>query len=142
MRAGGSWRRGLSAGVLLAAGLVGGVASGAAKGPTVVVVPATGLHNREIVKVHGAGFKPKDLVFIVECLATAKGQKGCDTSNPISVTITAKGVLPVTKVRVVTGKIGSGTCGTTAKNLGSCAISVGNISGHDTASARIVFKKP
>ena len=146
MRGARGWRLLASAALVVALGAVGGVVSGATKGPRIVVTPSTRLHKGQLVKVHGAGFKPKDTVFIVECMATASGQGQCDTNNPVAATITAKGVLPVTKVRVVTGKIGSGKgsgfCGTTVKNLRDCAISVGNIAGHDTASARIAFVRP
>ena len=110
--------------------------------PHIVVVPSVGLHNHEFVKVRGAGFKPRDSVFIVECLATAKGQAQCDISTVVSATITAKGVLPLTRFKVVTGKVGSGRCGTTLKNLRACAVSVGNMRGQDSTSARIAFVKP
>ncbi len=144
---GAKWWRWLSgAALVVAVGAGAGAVSGATKGPHIVVVPSTALHKGQMVTVRGAGFKPKDTVFIVQCMASAKGQGQCDTNNPIAVTITARGLLPATKVRVVTGKIGtgkgSGFCGTTVKNLKDCAISVGNISGRDTASAIITFARP
>jgi hypothetical protein len=107
-----------------------------------VVTPSTGLSNGEKVKVSGSGFTPKDSIYIVECLANASGQNGCQlpTSIPTPLTITAKGVLPTTTFTVSTGTIGSGKCGTTAANAAACAISAGNATGGDTAQAVIKFK--
>lgn len=128
--------------LVIAASAAGVTAGAVVRHPHVIVSPSSNLRNGEVVKVRGAGFVPKDSVFIVECLATAKGQAQCDTASVKSVTINAQGQLPVTKFKVRVGKIGSGTCGTNVKNLRSCAVSVGNISGKDSASARITFVKP
>ena len=128
--------------LLMAANVGGASASASTARPHIVVTPAVGLHNGEIVKVRGAGFKPKDSVFIVECLATAKGQAQCNISTVVAVTINAKGLLPLTKFKVRTGKVGSGTCGTTVKNLRACAVSVGNMKGKDSTSTRITFRRP
>ena len=99
----------------------------ASKSPTLTVTPSTGLSNGASVKVSGTGFTPHDSVFILECLANAKGQAGCNIQGfPTSVKISAGGVLPVTVFKVATGRIGTGTCGTTAANASACAISVGN----------------
>ena len=102
--------------------------------------PVTGLRNRSKVHVSGTGFKPGDLVYVVECLTNVKNQAQCDLKTLKPVKITAKGVLPGFTFTVVTGKIGTGTCGTKASNLKSCAISVGNASKGDSALARITFK--
>jgi Neocarzinostatin family len=118
----------------------GAVGAGAASVPHLVVKPATGLKNGQTVKVSGTGFKPHDTVFIVECLSTAKGAGGCQIAMATPVTISAKGVLPTTKFKVATGRIGSGKCGTTKKNLKSCEVSAGNAAGKDTASTIISFK--
>ena len=132
--------------VLVSSGLlVGGLSVGAGatlKAPHLVVTPSVNLTNKQIVKVSGTGFKAKDHVYITECQVTAKGQAGCDINLATPVTITAKGVLPLTKFKVITGVIGNGRCGTTAANLKKCAIGVGNISGGDTASAHITFLAP
>ncbi|MHB8333430.1 MAG: neocarzinostatin apoprotein domain-containing protein [Acidimicrobiales bacterium] len=128
--------------LLMTANVTGASAGASTAQPHIVVTPAVGLRNGEIVKVRGAGFKPKDSVFIVECLATAKGQAQCNISTVVAVTINAKGLLPLTKFKVRTGKIGSGTCGTTVKNLHACAVSVGNMKGKDSTSARITFRRP
>jgi len=104
------------------------------------VAPVAGLKNGSRVRVWGTGFKPRDQVYVVECLATSKSQAGCDLKTLKPVRITATGVLPSFRFKVVAGKIGTGTCGTKASNLKSCAISVANASKGDSARARIAFK--
>jgi len=104
------------------------------------VTPVSGLLNHSLVRVSGTGFKPHDQVYVVECLATSKSQAGCDLKTLHPVKISATGVLPAFKFRVVTGRIGNGFCGTKATNLKSCAISVANASKGDSAQVRIAFK--
>lgn len=106
------------------------------------VSSVSGLTNHESVRVWGTGFKAKDQVYVVECLVTAKSQAGCDLRTLRPVKITAKGVLPTIKFKVVTGRIGTGTCGTMASNLKSCAISVANATRGDSGRVRITFKLP
>lgn len=139
--------RAAAAAVVLSTGLVAcAVASvataGATSSPKLVVVPSGGLTNNKVVTVKGTGFKPKDQVYITECLFTAKDASGCNIATAVPATISAKGALPVTKFKVGTGVIGNGKCGTKASNLKSCAISVGNANGGDTATARITFLPP
>ncbi len=131
---------GLAALLLLGSGLVGTGSAYGAKTPKLFVSPSSGLKGGATVRVHGTGFKPKDNVYLVQCLATAKGAGQCNTLAAMPVTINAKGELPLTKFTVVAGPIGNGSCGTTAKNLKSCEISAGNASGGDSASTRITFK--
>ena len=116
--------------------------AGAATHPRqhITVRPSIALRNGEVVRVQGAGFKPHDSVYLVECLAVAQGQSQCDIMTATPAKITARGVLPVTRFKVHTGKIGKGWCGTTPRNLAACAISVGTATGQDTASARIRFR--
>jgi len=102
--------------------------------------PATGLKNGSKVRVSGTGFKVGDHVYVVECLATSTSQAGCDLKTLKAVTITGSGVLHAFFFKVVTGKIGNGTCGTKASNLRSCSISVANASKGDSARVRIAFK--
>ena len=144
MRSAAIVRGAIGCALLFATYVTGGAASAGTVQPHIIVTPSIRLHNGEIVKVRGAGFKPRDSVFLVECLAIAKGGSQCDTSFKmiVSATINAKGQLPITRFKVRTGKIGSGRCGTTVKNLGACAVSVGNAKGKDTASARIIFVRP
>jgi hypothetical protein len=129
--------------VAIMAGGVVGIGSASAKTtPTLLVKPATGLKNHQTVVISGKGFKPGDTVFLVECLRKASGQAGCNTPAPFppSVTITSKGILPATKFKVVTGKVGNGTCGTKTTNLAKCDLSAGNAVGGDSATYNIVFK--
>lgn len=114
----------------------------ATTGPKLVVTPSTNLKKGQTVTVSGTGFTPNDLVYVVECLNSASGQGGCDVATATPVTITASGTLPPTSFSVVTGVVGSGTCGTSPSNLSSCAISAGNASGGDSTSAPITFKAP
>ncbi len=107
-----------------------------------IVTPSTNLVKGQQVTVTGSGFTPHDQVYLVECQVKATGQNGCDVATATPVTISAKGVLPATKFSVVTGTVGSGTCGTKATNLKACAISAGNATGGDSAVAPITFKAP
>lgn len=107
---------------------------------TLHVSPVTGLKNGSSVRVSGTGFKPRDQVFVLECLATSRSEAGCDIKTLHPVRITATGVLPAFRLRVVTGKIGTGFCGTKPTNLKSCSISVGNAAKGDSARVRIAFK--
>lgn len=104
------------------------------------VAPVTGLKNGSKVRVSGTGFKPGDQVFVIECLATSTTEAGCDIKTLHPVKITARGVLPAFNFKVLTGKIGTGTCGTKPSNLKSCSISVGNAAKGDSARTRITFK--
>jgi hypothetical protein len=128
----------------LAVALLSGlsVAAAAAGAPKLTVTPSTNLHNGEKVKVSGTGFKPGDSVYIVECLASAKGESNCNILNTVPATISKTGALAKSTFKVSTGKIGNGKCGTAASNLKDCAVSVGNISGGDSAVFRIAFKAP
>jgi hypothetical protein len=137
-------RVGLSVAVLaitgLSSGLVSLASASATTGPKLVVVPSTKIHNGELVRVTGSGFKAGDSVYVVECLVSAKGAAGCNTARAIPATISATGLLPKTTIKVTTGKIGNGKCGTKTSNLRNCAISAGNAAGGDSAVARIIFK--
>jgi hypothetical protein len=104
------------------------------------VAPTTGLKNGSKVKVSGTGFKVGDHVFVVECLATSTSEAGCDLKTLKAVTITGSGVLHAFSFKVLTGKIGNGSCGTKKSNLKSCSISVANASKGDSARVRIAFK--
>jgi hypothetical protein len=107
-----------------------------------VVTPSTNLVKGQRVTVTGSGFTPHDQVYLVECQVKATGQNGCDVATATPVTISATGVLPATAFSVVTGTVGSGTCGTKTTNLKACAISAGNATGGDSAVAPIAFKAP
>ena len=107
--------------------------------PHVKVAPSTGLRKGQSVRVSGSGFQPGDHVYIVECLASGTTASKCALKTTVAKTINAKGQLASSVFKVVTGKIGTGTCGTKASNLKSCAIDVGNALKKDAASVRISF---
>ncbi len=111
-------------------------------GPGVSVSPSTGLSGTQSVTLTGSGFSPGDTVFAVECLATATTSAGCDTSSAVPMRVSAQGTLPSTYFKVVTGKVGSGTCGTTVGNYADCVIEVANSAGADRGIATIAFVGP
>lgn len=131
----------LLSGVTLADALPSAVGA-APPAPKLVVTPAAPMRSGETVTVSGHGFKPGESVYIVECLASAKSSLGCDLTTATPATISATGVLPKTKFKVVAGQIGSSSCGVSKATLKNCAISAGNASGGDTAVARITFIVP
>ncbi|MEI8126305.1 MAG: neocarzinostatin apoprotein domain-containing protein [Actinomycetota bacterium] len=110
--------------------------------PSITVSPATNLMNGQSVKVSGSNFVPKDSLYIVECLLHASGQKQCNIVSISSAKASSTGVLAPTTFHVITGKIGTGTCGTSKTDLAACDISVGTIQGTDTATAPIKFMAP
>ena len=130
----------LSTGILTS-GLIN-ITSASAATPKLLVKPSTGLRNHSTVYVSGTGFKARDTVYITECQVSAKGEAGCDIFTAVPVKISARGVLPRTKFKVVTGTVGNGKCGTTAMNLKKCAVSAGNAKGGDSAVFKIVFALP
>jgi hypothetical protein len=97
--------------------------------------------NGTTLTITGSQFTPGDSVYAVECLASATGETGCDTATATPITVGSDGTLPSTSFKAVTGKIGTGTCGTTASNLSACVIEVANPSGADAGAAPITFAK-
>ncbi|HSN02164.1 MAG TPA: neocarzinostatin apoprotein domain-containing protein [Acidimicrobiales bacterium] len=123
--------------------LLGAPIAGAVKAtPHLFVTPSGSVRNGETVKVRGVAFKPHDSIYLIECLAKASGQSGCDMNTLTPVSVNAKGAFGWTKFKIASGKIGSGTCGTKKTNLKACAISAGNASGGDSAVFRITFVMP
>ncbi|HVA70147.1 MAG TPA: neocarzinostatin apoprotein domain-containing protein [Acidimicrobiales bacterium] len=112
------------------------------KTPSVSVSQTTGLTNGASVSITGADFTPGDSVYAVECLATATGAAGCDTATATPITVNADGTLPATTFKVVTGTVGTGTCGTTSSDLSGCVIEVANPSGADAGATLITFALP
>lgn len=123
----------------LVSGFVISTTASAATSPIIKVTPAKALKNGQKIQVSGSGFTPKDGVYIVECLANAQGQAECNTAGAVPATIDAMGKLHATPFVVVTGKIGSKTCGTTKADANACDISVGNMSGGDSTTKAISF---
>jgi len=138
-----SVRVALSLAVLCGTGVLGAVVAAdpaSAATPKLVVTPFTNLKNGEKVKVSGSGFTPGDTVYVVECQVTTKGESGCDIATATAATISSSGKLPTTTFKVITGKVGNGTCGTTKANLAKCEVSAGNAAGGDSAVKHVVFK--
>ena len=128
---------------VLSAALVSGfiitTSASAAASPVLKVSPAKALKNGQKIVISGSGFTPKDNVYIIECLVSAKGQADCNTAGAVPATIDAKGKLPTTSFAVAAGTIGSKTCGTTKANANGCDISVGNATGGDSTTKAISF---
>jgi hypothetical protein len=106
------------------------------------LTPSTGLSNTQSVTVAGSGFTPGDNVFAVECLETATTAAGCDASTAVPMTVSPQGQLPSTYFKVVTGKIGTGSCGTSVANYADCIVEIANASGTDRGVATIDFIAP
>jgi Neocarzinostatin family len=113
-----------------------------AGGPGVSVSPSTGLSNTQSVTVTGSGFTAGDTVYAIECLATATTKAGCDTSTVLPMKVSAGGLLPPSYFKVVTGKIGTGSCGTSVANYADCIIEIANAGGTDRGIATIDFVAP
>jgi hypothetical protein len=111
-------------------------------GPGVALTPSTGLSNTQSVTVAGSGFAPGDTVYAIECLATATTEAGCDTTTAAPMTVSSEGTLPSTYFKVVTGKIGTGSCGTTVANYADCVVEIANAGGTDRGVATIDFVAP
>ena len=109
---------------------------------TLFVTPSSTLKNGEVVTLSGGGFTPRDTVYYAECLVGPITESRCALSTYKSVTISSTGDFPMTKVRVVTGVIGPGTCGTGADDAGACEISVANSSLSDATEAKLTFAVP
>ena len=128
---------------VLSATLISGfviiTSASAAGSPTIKVAPAKALKNGQKVQVSGSGFTPNDNVYIIECLANAKGQADCNTAGAVPAAIDAKGKLHATSFAVATGTIGAKLCGTTKANANGCDISVGNATGGDSTTGAISF---
>ena len=103
------------------------------------VTPSKNLKNKQTIKVSGAGFTPGDHVYLVECLVGSTSPSKCDLKTLKAATIAADGTLKTTSFKVVTGKVGTGTCGTTKSNLKKCDISVANATKGDSKVMNITF---
>jgi trimeric autotransporter adhesin len=111
-------------------------------GRTFVVTPSTNLKNGEIITLSGTGFTPNDRVSYAECLVGTITEARCNLSTFKSVVIGPTGVFPTTRLKVVAGKVGPGTCGTSASDLSACDISVANGFLSDAAVVHLTFAAP
>ena len=106
-------------------------------GPSLTVTPSTGLTNSQKVVLTGSGITPGASLAAVQCIAAATSAAGCTTS-PVLITANADGTLPSTSFTVVTGAVGTGTCGTSTADA-KCAIAVATTTGTPEANASITF---
>jgi Neocarzinostatin family len=111
----------------------------AATSAHITVTPSINLRNNQTVTVSGGGYAPNENVYVLECLYGAQSATNCNIFNNVPLTTDANGNIPTTKFKVKTGKIGNGLCGTTAKNIRACDITVGNQAGTDFGIARLTF---
>jgi hypothetical protein len=131
----------IAIGALVVGGLASfGAAAASAAGPAITVTPNTALTGGQTVSVVGTGYTPGLTFFAIECLATATSITGCDTSTATLVTESATGTFTQPFV-VVTGTVGSGTCGTTSADL-TCIIEVADQAQTNLAAAPITFALP
>jgi hypothetical protein len=106
--------------------VAGAVPGGAVAGPSVTVVPNTGLVDGQTVTVSGSGLTPgPSQVGIVECDPTSYAQNvPCDLSTVQFVNLGADGSFTTTQVvrKTITTSFGTFDCGVP----GTCLLAVGN----------------
>jgi hypothetical protein len=123
--------------------------AGANPGYSIKVTPDTGLVKGEKVTVTGTGFPPvtggaTNTYFMAECTSavtgalTAADTGHCNIGAVQPVTVTQAGTFS-TKIKLVTGVVGDGVCGT--KGHLTCVIGVGNTTADGTA-VQVTFKAP
>ncbi len=123
--------------------------AGANPGYSIKVTPDTGLVKGETVTVTGSGFPSAtggaaNTYFMAECTSAVTGALNatdtghCNIGAVQQVTVTQAGTFS-TKIKLVTGVVGDGACGTTGHL--TCVIGVGNTTADGTA-VQITFKAP
>jgi hypothetical protein len=123
--------------------------AGANPGYSIKVTPDTGLVKGETVTVTGSGFPyanggAVNTYFMAECTSavtgalTATDTGHCNIGAVQPVTVTQAGTFS-TKIKLVTGVVGDGVCGT--KGHLTCVIGVGNTTADGTA-VQVTFKAP
>jgi len=123
--------------------------AGANPGYSITVTPDTGLVKGETVTVAGSGFADAtagavNTYFMAECTSAVTGALNstdtghCNIGAVQPVTVTQAGTFS-TKIKLVTGVVGDGVCGTTGHL--TCVIGVGNTTADGTA-VQITFKAP
>ena len=131
----------LSAAVLLTGiALLGPVTAASASGtPTVVATPTTGLTDGASVTVSGSGFNASDSLYVLECLQNSTGAATCNTSKFLNtVSADASGNVASMTVKVFTGTVGSGTCGTSSTDA-TCWLVITDALGTDKGYTPITF---
>jgi len=123
--------------------------AGANPGYSITVTPDTGLVKGETVTVTGSGFPYSssagvESYFMAECTSAVTGALSaadtgdCNIGAVQPVTVTQAGTFS-TKIKLVTGVVGNGVCGTKGHLI--CVIGVGNTTADGTA-VQITFKAP
>jgi hypothetical protein len=123
--------------------------AGANPGYSMKVTPDTGLIKGETVTVTGSGFPYANggatiSYFMAECTSavtgalTAADTGHCNIGAVQPVTVTQAGTFS-TKIKLVTGAVGDGVCGTTGHL--TCVIGVGDTTADGTA-VKVTFKAP
>ena len=123
--------------------------AGANPGYSITVTPDTGLVKGQTVTVTGTGFPYStggavETYFMAECTSAVTGALSaadtghCNISAVQPVTVTQAGTFS-TKIKLVTGVVGDGVCGTTGHL--TCVIGVGNTTADGTA-VQVTFKAP
>jgi hypothetical protein len=130
--------------LLLGLAAVALTTSAGASGGGLHAKPAGRLDSGDIVNVYGKNLIAGDEVVLMECLRTATDLTGCNlatTTEPV--TISSTGKLPATAVTVMTGNVGTGTCGTSKTDARDCEIALQDITGTTTflAYVNITFAK-
>lgn len=99
-RTAGFWMRAACASALAAGLTVAGGSPGASQpeptGPTVTVVPSTGLVDFQFVRLTGSGFEPGALLEYFECRGGAVSEADCDGFNADFIDVDAAGDVDVT----------------------------------------------
>ena len=116
-----------------------------APAPIITVTPSVGLHRSQKVEITGKNFPHKTALVIVECNphVLRNDSAASASTHLVFVNTGLKGTFPKTSFRVITGKVGDGSCGTTTKNL-TCYIFVSEPSVTSTVDTHtaIKFAKP
>lgn len=123
--------------------------AGANPGYSMTVTPDSGLVKGQTVTVTGSGFPyatngAPNTYFMAQCTSAVTGALNssdtghCNIGAVQSVTVTQAGTFS-TKLKLVTGVVGDGVCGT--KGHLTCVIGVGNTTADGTA-VQITFKAP
>jgi hypothetical protein len=123
--------------------------AGANPGYSMKVTPDTGLVKGQTVTVTGSGFPYANggatvSYFMAECTSavtgalTAADTGHCNIGAVQPVTVTQAGTFS-TKIKLVTGAVGDGKCGTTGHL--TCVIGVGDTTADGTA-VQVTFKAP
>lgn len=109
---------------------------------SITVSPATGLTNGTTVTVSGSGFTAGDSLYILECPKNTVSLADCDTDDAVTMTVGPTGALTPGKFQVLSGDVGSGTCGTSEADLNGCYLTVGTLTNTDQAYSPLVFAAP